>query len=116
MQISPTRIQLTGTLAELNLTLAAGVTYTVPDGDFNDNRNGGPVLLTVETNATPPRAPTITRETLTISVTPINDQPKVTPPSAPQQMDQNSTLTFLATNNPPNAIKIADVDANETVP
>ncbi|MCY2987988.1 MAG: GEVED domain-containing protein, partial [Planctomycetota bacterium] len=116
VQISPTRIQLTGTLAELNLTLAAGVTYTVPDGDFNDNRNGGPVLLTVETNATPPRAPTITRETLTISVTPINDQPKVTPPSAPQQMDQNSTLTFLATNNPPNAIKIADVDANETVP
>ena len=40
-------VVLTGTLADINTLLAAGVTYAVPDGDFNTDLNDGAVTLTI---------------------------------------------------------------------
>ena len=85
-------ITLTGTPAEINetLRLPRGITYTVPDGDFNNNRAGGDVILTVTANDQGRTGSGWSRRTprpLAITVNPVNDLPVITVPG-PQTLNE----------------------------
>jgi hypothetical protein len=78
-------ITLTGTVDEINATLAAGVTYTVPHEDYNNAIHGGDVLMTVTVNdqgntgdnpdGTPNDGEDVTG-TVTVTIHPVNDPPE----------------------------------------
>ncbi|HPM81171.1 MAG TPA: tandem-95 repeat protein, partial [Candidatus Anammoximicrobium sp.] len=105
-------VTLTGTPAEINLTLSLprGVTYTVPDGDFNKNRAGGDVILTVTANdqgRTGKGGAQTDLETVAITVRPVNDLPVITVP-APQSLTEGPGAS-----RPIAGIQITDVDFEE---
>ena len=114
-------ITLIGRIAEINATLAAatGVTYTVPNGDFNDLNNGGSVVLTVSTNdqgKTGAATGVLVSGLVPIRVNPINDDPILTAPAptpaAAIVVDEDKLVTFLAVNN--TLISVSDVDLAES--
>jgi len=108
-------VTLTGTPAEITATLNApgGIGYTVPNGDFNDHRAGGPVLLTVtadDLGRTGSGGALTDTQTVTISVHPVNDPPVVTVPAS-QTMNEGVGATKLIT-----GIRVTDVDLEEAGP
>ena len=114
-------ITLTGRIAQINATLAAamGVTYTVPNGDFNSLNNGGSVMLTVSTNdqgKTGAAAAFPSRAWWPLWSTPINDDPVITAPAPTQAaaivVDEDQSVVFSAANN--TLIAVADVDLAES--
>ena len=105
-------ITLTGTPAEINetLRLPRGITYTVPDEDFNNNRAGGDVILTVfatDEGRTGSGLVTTDTETLAITVTPVNDLPVLTLPGL-QTLNEGPGATRAIT-----GIQVGDVDYEE---
>jgi hypothetical protein len=108
-------ITLTGTPLEINQTLALprGVTYTVPDGDFNNNRAGGDVILTVHADdqgRTGSGAVTTDTETVAITVTPVNDLPVITVPGLQTLNEGPGASRAIA------GIRVDDVDFEELGP
>ena len=112
---------MTGRIAQINATLAAatGVTYTVPNGDFNSLNNGGSVILTVSTNdqgrTGAARGVPVTG-VVPIVVNAINDDPVITAPASTQAaaivVDEDQSVVFSAANN--TLIAVADVDLAES--
>jgi VCBS repeat-containing protein len=116
------RLVLTGTPNELNTTLASGVRYEVPNGDFNRLNYGGLVPLTVTVddqgysgrdpaNPAQPSPPLVATATLTIDVIPVNDPPTITTPPT-QVIQEDRALVFGSGTG--NAILVNDVDLHET--
>jgi len=114
-------IQLTGTVAEINATLAdpMGVTYTVPNGEFNELNNGGPVVLTATTKDdgnTGAGGGLDVQATIDITVHAINDDPTLVVPG-PQVINEDYNdgadppLTFDA--GTATEVSVADVDVGE---
>jgi hypothetical protein len=108
-------ITLTGTPAEINQTLSLprGVTYTVPDGNFNNNRVGGDVILTVHADdqgRTGSGSITTDTETLAITVTPVNDLPVITVPGLQTLNEGPGASRAIA------GISVQDVDFEELGP
>jgi len=115
-------VKLTGTIAEINATLAAaaGVTYTVPNGDFNELKNlelnnSRPVVLTLTTNDngnTGIGGGSDVSATLDIMVAPINDNPTIVVPGELVIDEDHRDLTFDA--GSATEVSVADVDVAET--
>jgi VCBS repeat-containing protein len=111
-------VKLTGRIMAINATLAAtsGVTYTVPNPDFNNLNNGGPVVLTITTNdhgRTGAASGTDVSNSVTINVNAINDDPTITAPAPTPASalvaDEDQTVTFTGAT----AISVGDVDLAE---
>ncbi|TVS14763.1 MAG: hypothetical protein EA424_18305, partial [Planctomycetaceae bacterium] len=110
------QIVLTGTPEEINKTLALphGVTYTVPDPHFNNNRAGGDIMLTIladDEGRTGIGTITTDEETIPITVRPINDPPVITLPSGPFIINEGPQANLTISD-----IVVVDVDAFETPP
>ena len=111
-------VTLTGTVAAINATLldAVGVTYVVPDNNFNSLRNGGNVILTVNANDqgnTGVGGIRTDTETVAITVSPINDPPVVTVPG-PQNLDEGDDATGTLNSLAIAGVSVVDADASET--
>jgi VCBS repeat-containing protein len=107
-------VTLTGTIAELQATLARNLTYTVPDGDFNSDRAGGDVLLTVtadDQGRTGSGSVHADTKSITVTVTPVNDPPVITVVSAVRAVDERAGAQLTVS-----GITVQDVDAGERSP
>jgi VCBS repeat-containing protein len=122
------RLVLIGTLVELNTTLASGVRYEVPNGDFNrlnyaiSSGTDGLVRLSATINdqghsggdPSDPSQPSPglqAARTVTINISPTNDPPTVTMPPT-QVVQEDTPVVFRGSTG--NAIVVGDVDLQET--
>jgi large repetitive protein len=112
-----TSIVLVGPLAQINAILAhaTGVTYTVPDGDFNNVRNNNQdVILTTVVNdlgntGDGPYANGIdVTATVPITVRPVNDAPTASLTIPTRLLSEGLGNSVLITD-----LRVADVDVAE---
>jgi len=104
-----TSIQIDGLEADIDAILAGGVTYTLPDDDFNSQVNGGPVPLTIraeDMGSTGTGGPGVQQRVLNIDISPVNDAPVVTLPGGPLNYFENSPATAIDS-----TASITDVDS-----
>ena len=100
-------ITFTGTLAQINTALAAGVTY---QGSLNYNGSDTLTITTNDLGNTGSGGARETVDTVDITVNAVNDMPSNTVPDVPQVVNEDAQLVFSENNG--NLIRVDDLDFN----
>ncbi len=110
---SDTEMTFTGLPTDLNAALS-GLQFTGPDVDFNTPYGGASTLFieTSDLGNTGSGGPIVHTNTISITITPVNDGPINTIPGA-QTVAEGAILVFSAANS--NEINVSDADVAETV-